>query len=52
MFCMSVAVGPSPRHENELKGLEKRVLSQIFWSEQDEVIRNWRKLHNEEVYYL
>jgi len=40
------------RDENELKVLEKRVLSKTFWSERDEVIKNWRKLHNEEVHYL
>jgi hypothetical protein len=27
---------------------EKRVLRRIFWPKKDEVIREWRKLHNEE----
>jgi hypothetical protein len=29
---------------------ENRVLKEIFWSKRDEVTRDWRRLHNEELY--
>jgi hypothetical protein len=31
---------------------ENRVLRKIFGLKRDEVIRGWRKLHNEEIHYL
>jgi len=31
---------------------ENKVLRRIFGSERDEVRREWRKLHNEELYHL
>ena len=31
---------------------ENRVLMRIFWPKRDEVTREWRKLHNEELNYL
>jgi hypothetical protein len=35
-----------------LKGFEKRVLRMLFWPTRDEVIEEWRILHNEELYNL
>jgi len=37
------------REERGLKVLENRVLRRIFGSRRDEVTREWRKLHNEEL---
>jgi len=37
------------REECRLKVFENRVLSRIFWPKRDEVTREWRKLHNEEL---
>jgi hypothetical protein len=34
------------------EGLENGVLGKIFGSKRDEVIKEWRKLHNEELYDL
>jgi hypothetical protein len=31
---------------------DKRVLRRIFESKRDEVIQEWRRLHNEEIYDL
>ena len=36
------------REKRRLKVFENRVLRRIFGPEWDEVIREWRKLHNEE----
>jgi hypothetical protein len=36
------------REEHRLRVFEKRVLRKIFGPRRDEVIRGWRKLHNEE----
>jgi hypothetical protein len=38
--------------ENRLRVFEKRVLRRIFGPKRDEVIRGWRKLHNEELHKL
>ena len=38
--------------ECRLKVCENRVLSRIFEPKRDEVTREWRKLHNEELNYL
>jgi len=35
--------------ECRLRVFENRVLRRIFWPERDEVTREWRKLHNEEL---
>jgi hypothetical protein len=35
-----------------LRSFENRVLRRIFWPKRDEVIGEWRKLHNEEPNYL
>jgi hypothetical protein len=35
-----------------LRVFENRVLIQIFGLKRDEVIRGWRKLHNEELHNL
>ena len=37
------------REERRLRVLEKRVLGRIFGPKRDEVTREWRKLHNEEL---
>ena len=35
--------------ERRLRVLENRVQRRIFWFKRDEVIGEWRKLHNEEL---
>jgi hypothetical protein len=40
------------REECRLRVFEKRVLSRIFWSKRDEVIGEWRRLHDKEIYAL
>ena len=40
------------REERRLRGLENRVLREIFGSERDEVTREWRRLHNVELHDL
>jgi len=35
--------------EHRLRVFENRVLRRIFGPERDKVIREWRKLHNEEL---
>jgi len=37
------------REERRLRVFEKRVLRRIFGPRRDEVIEEWRKLHNEEL---
>ena len=37
------------REERELRVFENRVLRRIFGPERDEVIEEWRKLHNEKL---
>ena len=37
------------REEHRLRAFENRVLRRIFGPERDEVTREWRKLHNEEL---
>jgi len=37
------------REERRLRVFENRVLRRVFGSKGDEVIREWRKLHNEEL---
>ena len=37
------------REERRLRVFENRVLRRIFGSERDEVTREWRKPHNEEL---
>jgi hypothetical protein len=37
------------REERRLRVFEKRVLRRIFGVKRDEVIGEWRKLHNEEL---
>jgi len=37
------------REERRLRVFESRVLSRIFGPKRDEVIGEWRKLHNEEI---
>jgi hypothetical protein len=38
------------REERRLRVFENRVLRRIFGSRRGEVIGEWRKLHNEELY--
>jgi hypothetical protein len=40
------------REEHKLRESEKGVLRGTFGSKRDEVIGEWRKLHNEELYDL
>jgi hypothetical protein len=40
------------REEHRLRVFENRVLRKIFGPERDEVTREWRKLHSEELYGL
>jgi hypothetical protein len=40
------------REEHGLKVFENRVLRRIFGPKRDEMIRDWRKLHNWELYNL
>jgi hypothetical protein len=40
------------REEHRLRVFENRVLRRIFGPKRDEVTREWRKLHNEELYNL
>jgi hypothetical protein len=37
------------REEHRLRVFENRVLRKIFGTKRDEVTREWRKLHNEEL---
>jgi len=37
------------REERRLRVLENRLLRRIFQPKRDEVTRDWRKLHNEEL---
>ena len=40
------------KEEHRLRVSENRVLTRIFVPKRDEVTREWRKLHNEELNYL
>jgi hypothetical protein len=40
------------REEHRLRVFENRVLRRIFGPKRDEVMREWRKLHNEELHDL
>jgi hypothetical protein len=40
------------REEHRLRVFENRVLRRIFGLKRDEVTREWRKLHNEELHGL
>ena len=40
------------REERKIRVFENRVLRRIFGPKRDEVTREWRKLHNEELNYL
>jgi hypothetical protein len=40
------------REEHRLKMFENRVLRRIFELKRDEVVGNWRKLHNKELHNL
>jgi hypothetical protein len=42
----------TPREEYGLGVFDKRVLGRIFGPRREEVIRCWRKLHNEEFYNM
>ena len=44
--------GLTLREAHGLRVLENRVLREIFWLKRDEVIGEWRRLHNEELYDL
>jgi hypothetical protein len=40
------------REERRLRVFEKRMLRRLFGGKRDEVIGEWRRLHNEEVHAL
>jgi DNA modification methylase len=40
------------REEHRLKVLENRVLRKIFWTKENEVRGEWRRLRDEELYGL
>jgi hypothetical protein len=40
------------REETRLRVFENRVLRRILRPKRDEVIREWRRLHNKELYAL
>jgi hypothetical protein len=40
------------REEHRLRAFENRVLRRIFGPKRDEVTRDWRKMHNEELHNL
>jgi hypothetical protein len=40
------------REERRLRVFDNRVLRKIFGPKRDEVTREWRRLHNEELYAL
>jgi hypothetical protein len=40
------------REEHRVRVFENRVLRRIFGPERDEVIGEWRKLHNQELHNL
>ena len=40
------------REDRRLRVFENRVLRKIFGPKRDEVVGEWRKLHNEELNYL
>jgi hypothetical protein len=43
---------PTLREEHRLRVFENRVLRRIFGPKKDEVTREWRKLHSEELHNL
>ena len=40
------------KEECRLRVFDNRMLRRVFESKRDEVIREWRRLHNEELYDL
>jgi hypothetical protein len=42
----------SDREEHKLRVFENRVLRRIFGPKMGDVVRGWRKLHNEELHNL
>jgi hypothetical protein len=40
------------KEERKVRGFENRVLREIFGPKREELIREWRKLHNEEFHGL
>jgi hypothetical protein len=43
---------PILREEHSLRELENWVLRRIFGSKKDEIVRDWKKLHNQELHNL
>jgi len=52
MLVVILVDGCTLREESRLRVLENRVLRRIFVHKWEEVTREWRKLHNEELNYL
>jgi hypothetical protein len=40
------------REEQRLRGFENRVVVRTFGPKRDEMLRSWRKTHNEKFHYL
>jgi hypothetical protein len=52
-FCMGVKLGSlTLREEHRLRVFKNRVLRRIFGPKRDEVMGDWRKLHEEELHNL
>ena len=52
LFCMCTILFPPLREEHRLRLLENRTLRRKLKPNTAEMIREWRKLHNEEPYNL
>jgi hypothetical protein len=49
VFCGCETWSLTFKEEHRLRVFENRVLRRIFGPKRDEVTREWRKLHNEEL---
>jgi hypothetical protein len=47
-ICLSIYL----REEHRLRECDNRVLRRIFGPKREEVVREWRRLHNEELHNL
>jgi hypothetical protein len=52
VLCRCETLSRILREEHRLRVFENRVLRRIFVSKKEEVMRCWRKLHNEELHNL
>jgi hypothetical protein len=49
---MDVKLGLTIKEAHKLKVFKNRMPRRIFGSKRDEIIGGWRKLHNEDLYYV